>query len=589
MKIFVNFLFALLLFPCFAQQQIELSAYDSIVLNSTDEDIKKEKFIDYFNLMPKAVRDFTPSDFFEAYENMTINTIEVYIVDRFDDPVYDQDHLEDLNLVENKRATNTALIVRKQLLFKESEPVDPQLIADTERNIRENTIYKDAIIKITPTPYIGGVDVKVYAHDNRHWKAIFWGSPTSLTLGGQFYDFFGVAQQAGFYGAGLIDPRNPYSVGAFYEVSNIARSQISLDLEFNRQNLSQNYGFQIQRKFFAYNTKWAGRFRFSNNARKIEDNDINNDYNNKFFSGEAWLARSFPLKKLNIKKPTMRLIVSARGIIRDNYKIPEDQPSQNFVSKQIYMMSLGLANRDWYGFEELYRFRQFDYVPKGFNMAVISGHEINDSLGGRFYNGATMNYSRQYPKFGFMHNEVSVGSFVRNKNIEQISVQIITSYFTNRAKIGRLGFRQFITSNTTLSFNRPNSEFYNIGQTAIRGFDSQKLIGTKSFVLNFESVFYTNVDWWTSTGNFFFFADLGWVGRSNSDFIFNNTLFQGYGAGMRFQNLKLGIQYMELSFGFYPSGYIVQERNWGFTVGENLPRMVEQNNLFNPGIINDIY
>ena len=204
MKIFFNFLVLLFIIPCLAQQEIDVSEYDFILLDTTilhtsDVDssgkkIKKEKFIDYFNLMPKAVRDFTPSDFFEDYNNMTINTIEIFIVDRFDNPVYEQSDIEEAKIVNNKRAINTAVIVRKQLLFDESDQVDPQLIADTERNIRENTIYKDAVIKIEPTPHIGGVDVKVYAHDNRHWKAIFWGSPTSLTLGGQFYDFFGVSQ-----------------------------------------------------------------------------------------------------------------------------------------------------------------------------------------------------------------------------------------------------------------------------------------------------------------------------------------------------------------------------------------------------------
>ena len=124
-----------------------------------------------------------------------------------------------------------------------------------------------------------------------------------------------------------------------------------------------------------------------------------------------------------------------------------------------------------------------------------------------------------------MQNEFKIGSFVRDKSIEQITFQSKISYFTNRASLGKLGFRQFISSNTTLSFNRPISEFYNIGNGAIRGLNSQRLIGTKSFVLNIESVFYTPIDWWTSTGNFFFFADLGVLGRSNRDFLFNNTIY----------------------------------------------------------------
>ena len=152
---------------------------DSLVLDSLNaSNEKKEKFIDYFNLMPKAVRDYTPSDFFEAYKNVEINSIEVFVVDRFDVPVYEQDDINDAQLIQSKRGIQSSVLVRKQLLFKEGDVVDPRLVADTERNIRENTIYKDAIITIEQTPHLPGVDIKVYAHDNRHWKAIFWGTPT---------------------------------------------------------------------------------------------------------------------------------------------------------------------------------------------------------------------------------------------------------------------------------------------------------------------------------------------------------------------------------------------------------------------------
>jgi hypothetical protein len=542
MRILLTILVIFCIKCCFAQDTLHVLMLDSNSIDSLKSRPNKEKFINYFNLAPKAVRDYTPSSFFAEFKDSTINSIEVFVIDRFDEPAFERECIDDADFVENKRGKYSSTLVNKQLLFKVGDCLDPMLLSDTERNIRENTIYIDAIIIVTPTPNINGVDIKVYVHDNRHWKALFWGSPTSLTLGGTFFDFFGVAQETGFYGAGLINPNNPYRVGAYYNVNNIARSQIGLQIEYDKQNLAESYGLKIKREFYAYNTKWAGKFQISNNARKIEDLNISNRYNNKFLFSEIWLARSFALKNFKEKSPTLRFIVSARGLVTKNYRIPENQPFQNFVNSQIYLGSFGLANRNWYGFEELYKFRKFDYVPKGFNFAYIGGYEINQFLGGRFYNGITTNFSKHYEKFGYMQNEVSVGSFIRDKKFEQITFQTVNSYFTNRAKLGKLGFRQFISTNATLSFNRPNSELYNIGTSAIRGFDSQSLIATKSFVVNLESVFYTPVKWWTSRGNFFFFADLGWISRSSSDFLFKNTLYQGYGGGIRFQNLTLTIR-----------------------------------------------
>lgn len=559
-------------------------ALDSIIKNK-----KKEKFVDYFNLMPKHVRDYTPNDFFINYNGKEINSIEIYVVDRFDEPVFNMEYIDSANLVDSKRGDYSASLIRKQLLFQQGDTVDSRLFADTERNIRENTIYKDAIIKVEATPNLPGVNIKVYVHDNRHWKAIFWGAPTSLTLGASFYDFFGVSQRFRILGGGIIDPRNPYNFGVEYQVNNIAKSQIELDLEYYKQNQTQSYKAKVSRDFFAYNTKWAGLLKAENNARKIEDNGISNKYNNKFLNIDSWLARSFALPKVVSKHSNLRFIISARATATNHYTIPEGQPFQNFVNKQFYIGSLGFANRDWYGFEELYKFRQFDYVPKGFNVAFFTGYEKNQFLGGRFYNGTTANINKFYEKFGFMQNQIKFGSFIRNKTFEQITVQNTNAYFTKRIKLNKLGFRQFINTNATLSFDRPFSEFYNIGTSAIKGFDSQKMIGTKSFVINLESVFYTPIKWWSSRGNFFFFADLGWIGKNNKDFIFNNILYQGYGGGIRFQHRILAIDFMEISFAYYPNGYLVNERNWGYQVGDIPPREIGPENLYSPGALKDIY
>lgn len=617
MKLLISFCFCLILSPSLAQKELDVNAttyqLDTIgdyifFWNNTDTSIihvdsttyilkmnsmievkNKEKFIDYFSIMPKQVRDYTPNDFFISYNGQEINTIDIYIVDRFDEPVFNMEYLDSANLIDSKRGDFSSTLIRKQLLFNQGDTVDSRLFADTERNIRENTIYKDAIIKIEKTPHINGVNIKVYVHDNRHWKAIFWGAPTSLTLGGSIYDFLGISQKLEITGGGVIDPINPYNFSTNYEVKNIFKSQINLNLNYYKQNQAQSYSAKISRDFFAYNTKWAGMLKAENNSRKIENNGISKSYNNQFLNIDSWLARSFSLPKMNIKSPNLRFIISGRAVSTNHHKIPENQPFQNFVNKQFYITSFGFANRNWYGFEELYKFRQFDYVPKGVNLAVFNGYEKNQFLGGRFYNGLTANINNFYEKFGFMQNQIKFGSFVRNKVFEQITIQNTNTYFTNRFNLGKLGFRQFIKTNTTLSFNRPYSEFYNIGSTAIKGFDSQKMIGTKSLVINLEAVFYTPVKWWSSRGNFFFFADLGWIGRSNNDFIFNNTLYQGYGGGIRFQHRILAIDFMEVSFAYYPNGYLVNEKNWGYQIGDIPPRSVTPENLYSPSTLSDIY
>lgn len=563
-------------------------AQDSTKVDKTPK--LKEKFVDYFNLMPKNVRENTPAEYFKEHQGEVINNIDIIIIDKYATPAYERYYIDSAEIMENKRGTYNKVLIRKQLLFKEGDTVNAQLFSDAERNIRRDLIFKDAVFRVIPTPNISGVNLLIIAHDNRHWKAHFWGSPTSLLLGSGFYDFWGVSQKISFAGGGIVNPIDPYAFEAEYRVRNMFKTQINLELDYNKTNQYQNYKAEISRDFFAYNTRWAGMLTVENNNKKIEYEKVDGFYNNKYISVDSWLAHSFPLKKLNVKHPLTRLIVSARATFKKNYLIPQNQPFQNFVNNQMYLTSFGIANRDWYGYEELYSFREFDYVPKGINNATLFGYEINQFLGGRFYFGETVNYNHDYPKFGFMQNELSVGTFLRKKTFEQITIQNSNKYFTKRYPLGKLGFRQFLNTTTTLSFNRPYSEFYNIGTTALKGFNSQKLIGTKSFVLNLESVFYTPIKWWTSRGNFFFFADFAWINDNDKELVFNSTFNHGYGLGIRFQNRVLGIEYLEVSFGIYPNGPVYDEKIWGYQVGDfRNNSSVQTQNLYQYNVLKDIY
>lgn len=557
-----------------------------------EKDEKKESFIDYFNLKPKISREFVQYEEFTDYEGLEIRNIDIYVFDRFSDPI----SLKNIKNFEETDSTahkaNKKLVYR-QLIFKEGDILDPVLMADAERFLRENTIYTDAYIRVVATDDCRFADVQVYVQDNRHWRVLFAASPTSITMGAAAYDFGGLPQRISISGSGLFARNNPYSVDFRYGLKNIARSQIDLNTHFFKQNISQTATLGLEKNFVAYNTKWAGSFDFTHSLRKETESgfadDISRDYNTALVYNDVWIARSLPLPNLSSKNKSIRFIVSGRATVKKFLERPADLPVQNFVDRQFYLGSFGIANRDWYGIEELYRFRDYDYVPKGFNFAVLGGYEVNEFLGGRYYSGVTANYNKMFDNLGYFQKEIRYGAFLRDGNYEQITTQFNTNYFTKRFNLGKLGFRQFVKSSTTLSYNRPDTEFFSLSNN-IRGLNSNniKMFGTKSFVLNLESVFYTPVKWWTSRGNFFLFADLGYVTKNERQLLFKSTLHQGYGAGIRFQHLVTAINYLQISFGYYPTGQMVNLNPVRFNVIDEPDRVINSNNLFNSGIMTGV-
>lgn len=536
-------------------------------------------------------KEFACQEDFLDFDGLVIRNIDVHVFDRYSKQLSKID-LDSININYKKPDNANQKLVKRQLLFKEGELVDATLFADAERYLRENTIYTDAVIQIIPSQDCFFADIFICVIDNRHWRAIFWASPESIIVGGEIVDFAGLPHSLQIYGAGLFNLTNPYLFGASYRINNIARSQIDVSASYDKQNIAEVSRFLLEKRFIAYNTKWAGSIDISNSSRKETENgfadEISPHYNMGAIKKDVWLARSFAMPNFFPNKKSIRFIISGRSTINHFYKIPEELPIQNYVNRQFYLGSFGIANRAWFGFEELYRFRDYDYLPKGFNMAILGGYEVNEFLGPRFYNGFTANYSFLYEKFGYLQQEVKYGAFIRDKNYEQITTQFNLNYFTNEAKLGRYGFRQFVKTSTTLSYNRPTTEFFSFSNE-IRGLNSNNInmFGTKSMILNLESVLYTPIEWWTGKGNLFLFADIGYISSNERKSLFRSPIHQGYGVGIRFQHLITSINYLQISFGYYPNGQLVGVSPIRVNISGRPDRMIEPNNLFDSGILTD--
>lgn len=342
--------------------------------DNSDKEEKKESFINYFNFIPKVTKEFTCQDDFLDYNGLVVRNINIHVFDRYSKQL-SKINLDTIN-IENKENLNpNQKLVKRQLLFKEGDLIDAALFADAERYLRENTIYTDAVIEIIPSADCVYADINVFVIDNRHWRAVFWASPESITTGIQLEDFAGLLQSLLIYGRGVFSKNNPYQLGIEYGVNNIKRSQIDLKASYDRQNIENKVQLLLKKDFNTYNTKWAGKINILNTSRKETESgfadDISPHYNMGLIKKDVWLARSFPMPKLFPDKKSMRFIVSARSTINHFYKTPENLPIQNYVNKQFYLGSFGIANRAWFGFEELYRFRDYDYLPRGFNLAIL--------------------------------------------------------------------------------------------------------------------------------------------------------------------------------------------------------------------------
>ena len=554
-------------------------------------------YISYLNYSDRTVdRIVSGMDEFEPYRGAIIRNVDVRIIEPFgvsvDQP--ESDRYTKFQKFANKIQFKTKdWVVRNELLFKHGDRVNPILFADTEKNLWEQSAFKDLKIFIVPVEGSDDnlVDIVVLVQQRWSWSITTGAQYNKAVVGISFQNLLGlpmsVAQAVSFN----YRKDNPYTVYGHFEYDNIKRSHIDTRVEYEYENLSRGVDLNVSRKFYSANALWAGHlqtgiYREYSNVPNALAAAIPTDvlYNWQ----DVWLASSIKVPgKLGDKESQMRLIVSGRffnqNYMSRPYKISSDG-SLLFLNHTYLLGSVGLANWNYYVDHQVYSLGNAEYFSKGFNAAFIAGFDQDEELQKRFYSCLQMNYGGYIRKLGYINTTVSYSGFLNRNRYDQILGKWSNSFFSAPVKMGRkFMLRQFISSNINLGFNRPNDrEIIVNNYNGVRGIFTNYIKGQRSYVFNFETDIYPSFKVLGFSSAVFIFADLT-VLQQNS--FADHQLCQGYGGGIRLRNLGLGIDFFELSFVYYPNLNIPGYKPYTFIGGTDNSRGIPQNNLFLPAIL----
>ncbi len=499
-----------------------------------------------------------------------------------------KDRQEQTNQDLDYRTQARIRLVKKELLFRSGDVLNPILIRDSEKRLRKGANLDDAEIVITPVAGSDEVDVMVIA--TQKWNLNIGANLRLDQLSGglEVENFLGLSHSFDLDAGLRPDLDNPIDLEAEYDFHNFLGTGFDLygvvSFEFERQI----YGFEVEKKFASSYTKWAGHATSYWYRNRLNEYKPGESPWLKHNEQDFWLARAFSLPKLCRANSNLQLITSVRAFRLQYHKTAvADHQVAEYPNERFYMASLGLANRKDHVEKDVFYFGISEYLPIGANASFVGGVEYMDGLKTRFYSGALANYAVALDRIGYNFTQVSYGGFIGPNGYDQINLSINNRYFTKYVKLRKWGFRQFAYATLDLGFNRPVGYESNINKgKGIKGFDSERLKGSKKMVLNLESVFYNNRQILGFKGSGFIFADFAMLGRHNHiSSIAKSNLYQGYGFGIRLNQKALGISFIELSLGFYPktNAKDVNVYNYMFET-ENL-KEISSNNLFKPQIV----
>jgi hypothetical protein len=471
------------------------------------------------------------------------------------------------------RTTQERIIREFYLLFEEYQALDPRLMADNERLLRSTGLFHDARILVIADPKDKMVvDILIITQDI--WSLL----PTAASADPSRQRYSLALQERNFQGWGhtfsnelLYNGKDTLQKVGFagdYFIPSLKRNwYLSLRSYLHYYRDVKQTGLAFDRAFIRNQTQYAYGASFGYNDLRnyvyAGRSDSLFSLPLRFYQSDLWISRSFQLPFANeATRENSRMIVGGRFNNLNFTSTPFSVNEQNkkredstriYASRSLMLFHVGFSNRQYRRDALIFGYGRTEDVPYGYAAALIGGYEIT-SFEGRYYAGLRFSRGHYLPSDkGYVYALLNAGSYFINGRGEQGLLQTEINYFSPLLKTRNGAIRQFVNLSYTRGFNRFGYEYLTLNnEEGIRGVSSGQVRGTKKLVLNLETVFFSRINPLGFRAALFAFADMGFIGY-DGQFLPQNTLYTGFGGGIRLRNENLTFSTFQFRLGYYPS------------------------------------
>jgi hypothetical protein len=454
------------------------------------------------------------------------------------------------HLLNKTHANTNEKIIRKNLLFKEGDLISPLTLSDNERILRQLPFIHDARIIIVPVSD-EEVDIMVVTKD-------------VYSLGGSFdyeglkkgavsvfeKNVFGIGHEFGIEVPYDSKFKDSPGFGVHYNVDNIRKSFINLNLYYLNGLGNENYGFSLIRKLISSSTKYAGGISIQHMNTLIDLNKtLPVPQPLRYYLHDYWLLRSF---MLNREKVT-RLIVGARYTNNNVFERPViAQESYHYLENyKMYLGSVALSVQKYYKTNLIYGYGRTEDIPYGGLVRITAGRELNE-LKQRTYLATEFAMGKSNNSLGYFYASAGIGSYFRGVRTEQGLLSFRMNYFSNLVTFGRNRMRNFVYFDYTRGFDRYSNESIQfVNENGFSGFKNDSVKGNQRFSVSVESVLFSPLNLYGFRFAFFGFADFSFLSGTNQ-ILGNGYGLSAIGLGIRIRNDNLVFNTFQFRFGYFP-------------------------------------
>ncbi len=501
-------------------------------------------------------------DYYNKFAGKVIAEIEIQALDVFgpslNDTTKKAKHWAEkgANAIHTKSNLKT---IRKQLLFEIGDVLDPEVMYENERLIRNRSYIKDIRILVEQDSiYQGLVNVTVLTKD-RFSFGVSGGVNGTSSGDIKLYNsnIFGIGHELSVKFVGHLN-KSPYlGVETFYKIKNIAGKFLDIDLGYLNTYRREGFILEVDKPFYTQTTKWgygtySARMLRTDRITLSDPVQVKDALSLSFNS--IWAGRGI---NISPKRKNITQLVFSGGINNWNYfetPIVEEGNEHFFSNHTLYMAGITLSQRRFIQDQLIHSYGITEDIPEGFKNELILGYDANQFGDRHYVHFYTSNGNLLLSRSGYLFLSAGIGGYLKEQRFEEGQIQANLSFITKLYSPGRKRTRTFVDASYTLGIRRFEIEKLTLGKLDhIRGFHSNDLeaIGKQRLNLKLEHVIFMPQQFYKFNLAFFGFADLGVIG-SNKEFILKENYYSGVGFGLRFHNENLVFETIRLRFAFYP-------------------------------------
>ncbi|MEN9569756.1 MAG: hypothetical protein RL172_987 [Bacteroidota bacterium] len=557
MKVRCCLLFILFTATAYAQQATE---YDTLV-NTT-----------LYTVSGKKVNPFLP------FAGKTIRHIYIKPIG-FESAVNDTNSLRKgigIAAANNLHKNTRIKVIQNNLLFKQGDRLNPYLLSDNERYLRDLNFIQDALFIIQKIPGSPNeVNIVVVIKD------VFSLGPGAGIGGTQKFNLELKDENVGGSGnriaAGVLfdNNRTPrLGINAEFLKRNIGGSFINWGLGYksyanafnSNRNEEKQYYIRFEKPLVSQYLTWlggldAGLYKTSN--AYLTDSLYNSDFKYSYYSIDAWAAYNFGTKKLRHTgiKSTVRKFLAIRAYHR-NFTSAPDKTNQyydgTYANYAAVLGSFSLFKQNFYRTTYIYGFGRNEDVPVGFSAALISGYSIRrdsqyNQLITRPYFGIEAQRSKYNQKGYYSFYTFRLGGHRYKGGWQDVDLLLNIDHFTRLKPIATNWYRRFfISGGFTRQFSPVLEQALQLKSNfGLPYFDFGYIPADMRTTLKTEAVFYHSKKWWGFGFAPFAFADMCLLKPTRQSFS-KSEMYTAVGGGFRIRNEALIFGTIEARFSYYP-------------------------------------